>query len=60
MVDARGDRLRPGVQSFEDRCSICCCVVEAGRESPAVNEFGGLGNLLDRDCLSSLRVEVEM
>ena len=26
-----------GVQSFEDRCSIRCCVVEAGRESSAVN-----------------------
>ena len=42
---------------FEDRCSILCSVVEAGQESSAVNEFGGLGSLLGRGCLSSLRVE---
>ena len=41
LVDARGDRLRQGVQSFEDRCSIHCCVVEAGQKSSAVTEFGG-------------------
>ena len=50
MVDARGDRLRLGVQSFEDRGSIHCCVVEAGWESSAANEFGGPGSLLDGDC----------
>ena len=47
------------MQSFEDRCSKHCCVVEAGGERLAVNEFGGPGSLLDRGCLWSLRVEVE-
>ena len=58
LVHARGDRVRPErVQSFEDRCSIRCCVVEAGGERSAVSECGGPGSLLDRGCLSSLRVE---
>ena len=32
-------------------------MVEAGGERSAVNEIGGPGSLLDRGCLSSLRVE---
>ena len=32
------------------------CVVEAGRESSAVNESGGPGSLLGDDCLLILRV----
>ena len=59
LVGARGDRLRPGVQSFEDRCSIRCCVVEAGRESSAVNEFGGQESFLDGDCWIVASSEIE-
>ena len=40
LVGARVDRLRSG---SEDRCSIRCCVVEAGRESPAVKRVWWTG-----------------
>ena len=45
-----------GAQSFEDRCSIHCCVVESDGERSAVNEFGGPRSLLGRGGLQSCQL----
>ena len=51
-----GDCLRPGSAEV---ARIRCCVVEAGRESSAVTEFGGQGSLPDSDCWIVARSEIE-